>query len=83
MTGDATFTLALRTMSYLIDASARDTLVRALRIGVASIELPVLSHCSCCHKRHVVTIDLNEFINIVEHEAKAPAAYLTPSWAVA
>jgi hypothetical protein len=83
MTGDATFTLALRTTSYLIDGSARDTLQRALRIGVTSIDLPVLSQCTCCHKRHVVTVDLSEYINIVEHDVKPPNAYLTPSWAVA
>jgi len=83
MTGDVTYTLALRTMSYLIDASARQTLVRALRIGVPSIDLPVLSHCSCCHQRHVVHISLDEFINVIEHDAKPVPAHLTPSWAVA
>jgi hypothetical protein len=83
MPSDATYTLALRTMSYLIDGNARDTVMRASRIGADTIDIPVLSHCSCCRKRHVVAVRLEDITEIVEHESAPRASQFVPSWAIA
>jgi hypothetical protein len=68
-----TYTLVLRSTSYLVDASTRQQVLNALQNGATSITIRTLSRCACdCSgdlRRERVALE--EVTGFLQHEAKA------------